>query len=91
MELIKSLLAFAAFFTLVTSFPSSGEDVSGLIVNGRDADIADFPHQLALYDRGRYFCGAAVINRIWALTAAHCLDLNTPPEFVRTSLKHMKN
>lgn len=87
MELIKSLLAFAAFFTLVTSFPSSGEDVSGLIVNGRPADIADFPHKLALYDRGRFFCGAAIIDRLHALTAAHCLDLQTPPEFVRINFE----
>lgn len=87
MALIKSFLALAAFFTLVTSFPSNGEDVSGLIVNGRPADISDFPHKLALYDRGRFFCGAAIIDRLHALTAAHCLDMNTPPEFVRTNFK----
>jgi secreted trypsin-like serine protease len=51
-------------------------DISGLIVNGRDADIADFPHHLALIDQGRYFCGASVINRLFALSAAHCLVLN---------------
>jgi secreted trypsin-like serine protease len=39
------------------------------IVNGQDADIADFPHALSLLDLGRYICGASVISRYFALSA----------------------
>jgi secreted trypsin-like serine protease len=42
------------------------------IVNGEPADIADFPHMLALLDftRGGFRCGASNIHPLWSLTAA---------------------
>lgn len=54
------------------------------IVNGQPADIADFPHHLGLFDlqRGGYQCGAVNIASLWAISAAHCLDSSTPPEFI---------
>lgn len=72
MRKFSSLLCVVLLVVLANCFPH-GEDASGFIVNGRDAQISDFPHQLALFDQGRYFCGAAIINRLFALTAAHCL------------------
>lgn len=50
------------------------------IVNGQPANIADFPHMLALLDlsRGGFICGASAIGSNWALSAAHCLDRNVP-------------
>lgn len=71
MKTLSSLLFAVTLVVFVQSFPH--DDASGFIVNGRDADIADFPHQLALFDQGRYFCGAAVISPLFILTAAHCL------------------
>lgn len=58
--------------------------IDSLIVNGRPADIADFPHHLGLLDlqRGGYICGAVNIAPLWALSAAHCLARATPPEFI---------
>lgn len=75
----------------VQSLPVGENDSTGFIVNGRDADIRDFPHHLGLFDQGRFFCGAAVISRLFALTAAHCLDLNTPPEFVNVFYLNLKH
>ena len=51
------------------------------IVGGDPADIANFPHHLALLDLalGGYMCGASNIGPLWALTAAHCLTTGTPP------------
>lgn len=58
------------------------------IVGGEPAEIADFPHSLALLDMVRggasgYMCGASNVHRLWALTAAHCLDFGTPATQVR--------
>lgn len=82
METLNFLFIFAAFFMLVNGFSINQKELSPFIVNGRDADIADFPHHLGLLDRGRFFCGAAVISPQFALSAAHCLDMNTPPELL---------
>lgn len=65
---MKVLLIFAVISALAVA-----QDINERIVNGQDADVRDFPHVLALYDRGRYFCGASVISQMFAITAAHCL------------------
>lgn len=82
MKTVTLLLIVAVISASVESFPRSDNDVSSYIVNGRDAEIEDFPHMLALLDRGSFFCGAAVINRLFALSAAHCLEFGTPPELL---------
>ncbi|CAO1405776.1 unnamed protein product [Diamesa tonsa] len=48
------------------------------IVGGVPADIADFPHHLAMLLNGRYICGASIISRRFSLSAAHCLDFGAP-------------
>ncbi|CAH1734095.1 unnamed protein product [Chironomus riparius] len=50
------------------------------IVGGEPANIEQFPYMLVLIDlsRGGFICGASVIHRQWSLTAAQCLDKNTP-------------
>lgn len=55
------------------------------IVGGVPADIADFPHHLALLQQGRYICGASIISRLFSLSAAHCLDSGAPPSIVINS------
>lgn len=79
MKSTVSIFALIAIFAFAESFPAKDESVSSFIVNGRDANIADFPHHLGLFDQGRFFCGSSVLSPQFALTAAHCLDLNTPP------------
>lgn len=49
------------------------------LVNGRNADPGEFPHQVSLqwgylpHFTYRHFCGGSIINESWILTAAHCL------------------
>ncbi|XP_065341857.1 trypsin alpha-like [Cloeon dipterum] len=44
------------------------------ILGGSSATISQVPYQLSLRDNGSHFCGAAILNSEYALTAAHCID-----------------
>lgn len=50
------------------------------------ADISDYPHHLAMLWNGFYICGASIISRTFALSAAHCLDRGDNPNIVRLPL-----
>jgi len=53
---------------------NSSDSVSdgGRIVGGTNAKPGEFPHQVALYNHGRFFCGGSLIKSDKVLTAAHC-------------------
>lgn len=70
---------FVAFFILSAKIISFQTSISvpklGLsrIVNGKDAQLGDFPYQLSLRRNSVHICGAAVLSKNWAITAAHCV------------------
>merc|ERR1711881_34050 len=46
----------------------------GNIIQGDNADVAEWPWQVALRTRsGQAFCGGSIINKDYILTAAHCI------------------
>lgn len=60
------------------STPCYAVSVSPRIVGGEDALITDVPWQ-AFIQIGFSFCGGAVIDEKWVLTAAHCIDTEVDP------------
>ena len=70
---MKKLIIFI-LFTIPISILGQAE-----IVGGEDANIEDYPYQVALGNSsgGSFFwayCGASIINEYWILTAAHCVQ-----------------
>jgi secreted trypsin-like serine protease len=55
------------------------------IVGGQEADPGEWPWQIALVVKGGdlffdQFCGASLLNEEWVLTAAHCVEEQTPSD-----------
>ena len=48
------------------------------IVKGEDATFAEWPWFIQLREAGRIVCGGAMLNNQWIITAAHCVEFNTP-------------
>ncbi len=47
------------------------------IVGGEDASLEDYPWQVSLRNVVlglSHFCGGSIIDDVWVLTAAHCVD-----------------
>ncbi|RWS03604.1 hypothetical protein B4U79_01915 [Dinothrombium tinctorium] len=83
-----NLPVFTAFILLCVDFSKSEECVCGKeligkrIIGGQRAKSGAFPFNVALFDNETgYFCGGSLINNIWVITAAHCLDERDPKSF----------
>ncbi|KAL3211470.1 hypothetical protein MRX96_052033 [Rhipicephalus microplus] len=53
----------------------------GRIVGGQDAYDGEFPWVASLRLYGQHFCGGAILNKRWIITAAHCLRSKPPRSF----------
>ena len=44
------------------------------IIKGMESDFGEYPWKVQLRDSGSHKCGAALVNKNWVITAAHCVD-----------------
>ncbi|XP_037952638.1 trypsin-4 [Teleopsis dalmanni] len=58
----------------VKATPTNSVTAQNRIVNGKNARIEEFSYQLSLRRSTIHICGAAVLDTVWAITAAHCVD-----------------
>lgn len=51
------------------------------VVGGRASRPKAWPFLVAIYKNGVFHCGGAILDEMWILTAAHCMDRYTDEKF----------
>ena len=68
---MMKIIAFLFFFE-VFQFSNGNPSGDDRIVNGEDAALGQFPHQVLWAYIGSVFCGGSIYNKSTIITAAHC-------------------
>ena len=73
---MKKLFTFLSLFITLSILAQDEPKVVG----GVEVDIKDYPWQIALTSspNGSGFCGGSIIGDSWVLTAAHCVNGDSP-------------
>ena len=74
------LIQSFSLFTVVFAMGINTLFAQQKVVGGVDVDIKDYPWQVALTSNpnGSGFCGGSIIGDSWVLTAAHCVNNDSP-------------
>lgn len=60
------------FIVLLGLVAATAAAPSGRVVNGTDANIADYPYMVSIKVGSSHNCGGSILNANYILTAAHC-------------------
>lgn len=77
--ILAAMVLMSLSWTSAFAGNDTGSDPTIKIVGGQNADIKNYPYQVALFstdDEGNIseqMCGGSIIDRYWILTAAHCV------------------
>ncbi|KAJ8918092.1 hypothetical protein NQ315_011549 [Exocentrus adspersus] len=58
---------------IVIDNQANSESFGSRIIGGEEADITEYPYQVAVEMNKRFRCGGSIIARTWVLTSAECL------------------
>lgn len=77
----RSLLALVATASTLAATAIPAPAPAGAVVGGVEADIGEWPWQVALIVDGDVWCGGSLLSPTIVLTAAHCTEEVDPDEF----------
>jgi trypsin len=72
--MFSRIFVFVALVAVATSSPLEFVEREGRVVGGSFAPLGRFPY-MAATSGSNFFCGAAIINNRWLLSAAHCFTV----------------
>lgn len=72
MKIIFGIITFCFFFNSISSKSLYNDEIiNPLIVNGTDAEIAEFPFIVSLRTTtSSHSCGGSILNEYWILTVS---------------------
>jgi secreted trypsin-like serine protease len=71
--MFRQICVLAALAVVVSSSPLEYVEREGRVLGGSNAPLGRFPYMAALMSTSNSFwCGSAIINNRWILSAAHC-------------------
>lgn len=79
---VAKVLAVLLIFAAVTSATEGGSDY---IIGGQNGTPGQFGFKVSLRTFAhRHFCGGVIVNRLWFMSAAHCVSrfINNPRTFL---------
>lgn len=69
-------LALITFLTLIVAVLSEFASITPQVVNGTNADVAEFPYMVSLRRLEQPYCGATMLSEWWLLTVICCTENN---------------
>ncbi|XP_031842731.1 trypsin-1 [Nomia melanderi] len=87
------LLELCLFLSLSAVCSANGSQMSAAdrIVGGSAIDISKVPFMLSFMVNSEHACGASILSKDWALTAAHCVVSFLPPSPANVTVRSGSN